>query len=81
VQAEATYKVQVAWVRRREDADAAVTWLKAKGYDAYVFVPPGGDDSGGFRVRIGAFKDKRQANVLAERLSREQKRYKPWVTR
>jgi cell division septation protein DedD len=81
VQAEATYKVQVAWVRRREDAEAAVSWLKAKGYDAYVFVPPGNDNSGGFRVRIGSFNDKRQANMLAERLSREQKRYKPWVTR
>ncbi len=33
------YTVQVAAVKRREEADAIVKRLKAKGYDAYVFVP------------------------------------------
>jgi hypothetical protein len=44
-------------------------------------VPEGSEGRGGFRVRIGAYKDKRQADLLAERLLREEKRYKPWVTR
>ena len=78
--APAPYTVQVAAVRRRDEADAIVKRLKAKGYDAYVFVPDG-DSLGVFRVRIGAFKDRRQADVIAERLLREDKRYKPWVTR
>jgi cell division septation protein DedD len=77
----APWTVQLAAVKRREEADAIVARLKAKGYDAFVFVPDGGNPSGGFRVRIGAYKDKRQANALAERLLREEKRYKPWVTR
>jgi cell division septation protein DedD len=77
---EALYTVQVAAVRRRDEADAIVKRLKTKGYDAYVFVPEG-DQLGVFRVRIGSFKDKRQADQLAERLLREDKRYKPWVTR
>jgi cell division septation protein DedD len=77
----ALWTVQLAAVKRREEADAIVTRLKTKGYDAYVFVPDGGDAVGGFRVRIGSFKDKRQANALAESLLREEKRYKPWVTR
>jgi cell division septation protein DedD len=77
----ALWTVQLAAVNRRAEADAIVTRLKAKGYDAYVFVPDAGDAVGGFRVRIGSFKDKRQANALAERLLREEKRYKPWVTR
>jgi cell division septation protein DedD len=68
-------------VKRRDEADAIVKRLKAKGYDAYVFVPEGGDNLGVFRVRVGSFKDKRQADLLAERLLREEKRYKPWVTR
>jgi len=68
-------------VKRRDEADAIVKRLKSKGYEAYVFVPEGGDSLGVFRVRIGAFKDRRQADLLAERLLREEKRYKPWVTR
>jgi cell division septation protein DedD len=79
--AAAPYTVQVAAVKRRDEADAIVKRLKAKGYDAYVFVPEGGDNLGVFRVRVGSFKDKRQADLLAERLLREEKRYKPWVTR
>ena len=79
--ASAPWTVQLAAVKRREEADAIVTRLKAKGYDAFVFVPDGGDPVGGFRVRIGAYKDKRQAIALAERLLSEEKRYKPWVTR
>jgi cell division septation protein DedD len=79
--AAAPYTVQVAAVKSRSEAEAIAQQLKAKGYDAYVFVPDGGDRLGVFRVRIGAFKDKRQADVLAERLLRQDKRYKPWVTR
>ena len=79
--AAAPYTVQVAAVKRRDEADAIVKRLKSKGYDAYVFVPEGGDSLGVFRVRMGSFKDRRQAEMLAERLLREDKRYKPWVTR
>jgi cell division septation protein DedD len=75
------YTVQIAAVKKRPEADAIVKQLKAKGYDAYVFVPEGGDRLGVFRVRVGAFKDKQQADVLAQRIKREEKRYKPWVTR
>ena len=78
--ADAPYTVQVAAVKRRDEAEAIVKRLKANGYDAYVFVPEG-DQLGVFRVRIGAFKDKRQADQLAERLLSKDKRYTPWVTR
>jgi DedD protein len=79
--APARYTVQVAAVKHRDEADDIAKRLKTKGYDAYVFVPEDGSDSGVFRVRIGSFTDKRQAELLAERLLREEKRYKPWVTR
>lgn len=75
------YTVQITAVKSREEADAVVRHLKAKGYDAFVVVPEAGDRLGVFRVRVGSFKDKRQADILAQRLLSEEKRYKPWVTR
>ncbi|MFO7694731.1 MAG: SPOR domain-containing protein [Vicinamibacterales bacterium] len=75
------YTVQVAAVSRREEADGIVKHLKTKRYDAYVVAPGPGDTPAVFRVRIGSFKDKRRADMLAEQLLREDKRYKPWVTR
>ncbi len=75
------YTVQVAAVSGRDEADGIVKRLKAKRYDAYAVAPEPGDRPAVFRVRIGSFKDKRQADMLAERLLREDKRYKPWVTR
>ncbi len=78
--AEARYTVQVAAVTRRDEADAIVKRLKAKAFEAFVLVPDDGDPRGKFRVRIGSFKNKREADVLAERLLREDKRFKPWVT-
>ena len=77
----APYTVQVAAVRSRGEADGIVKQLKTKGYDAYVFAPDGAARPDVFRVRIGSYKDKRQADMLAERLLREEKRYKPWITR
>jgi len=78
--AEARYTVQVAAVTRRDEAEAIVKRLKAKAFEAFVLVPDDGDTRGKFRVRIGSFNNKREADMLAERLLREDKRYKPWVT-
>lgn len=79
--ASPNYTVQLASLNNRGEADAIVARLKAKGYDAYVLERGGGDTRGKYRVRIGSFKNKRQAELLAERLLREEKRYTPWVTR
>jgi len=76
-----SYTVQVAAVRSRTEADAIVRQLKTKGFDARVLAPGARDNPAVFRVRIGSFKDKRAADALAERLLRQEKRYKPWVTR
>lgn len=74
------YAVQVAAVKKRAEADQIVRRLKAKGYEAYVFVPDGGDRLGVFRVRIGSYRNRRDAEAVARRLEREEQ-YKPWVTR
>ena len=73
------YAVQVAAVNVRTDADAIAKRLASKGYSAYVEVPPNGTGTV-FRVRIGTFKTRREADVVAARLQKEEQ-IKPWVTR
>lgn len=72
------YAVQVAAVRQRGEADPFVKRLSAKGYDVYVEAPKGSQKM--FRVRIGSFKTRREAQALANKLQKEEK-LKPWVTR
>jgi cell division septation protein DedD len=59
--------VQVAAFKSRENADRQVSRLKAKGYAATVLADPGSL----FRVRIGPFQERTEANLTAERLQRE----------
>jgi cell division septation protein DedD len=69
----------VAAVNVRSDADAIVKHLASKGYAAYVQVPPNGTGTV-FRVRVGAFKTRHEADLIAARLQKEEQ-IKPWVTR
>jgi len=73
------YAVQVAAVNARGDADAIAKRFSSKGYTAYVEVPPNGTGTV-FRVRIGTFKTKREAETIAAKLQKEEQ-IKPWVTR
>ena len=61
--------VQVAAFKSKENADRQVSQLKAKGYAATVLADPGSL----FRVRIGPFQERSEANSTAERLQREDK--------
>jgi len=74
------FTIQIAAVRSRGEAQSIVGRLIKKGYPAYVFVPPGGDRTGGFRVRVGSFKSRAEAEPTASRLQKEE-HYKPWITR
>jgi len=73
------YAVQVAAVNARNDADVIAKRFSSKGYSAYVEVPPNGMGTV-FRVRIGTFKTKREAETIAAKLQKEEQ-IKPWVTR
>jgi cell division septation protein DedD len=70
--------VQVAAVNARPDAEAIVRRLSAKGYAAYIEVPK--SNASVFRVRVGTFRTRREAQSMADRLRKEEK-FKPWVTR
>ena len=63
----------------RSDAEAIAKRLSNKGYSAYVVAPPDGTPSV-FRVRVGKFPTKREAETIAAKLQREEQ-FKPWVTR
>ena len=73
------YAVQIAALNVRSDAEAIAKRLSNKGYSAYVVAPPDGTPSV-FRVRVGKFPTKREAETIAAKLQKEEQ-FKPWVTR
>lgn len=70
------YVVQVAATRSRNEADTIARRLAAKGYP--TFVTTGGANM--FRVRVGKYPDRRQAESIAQKLQKEEQ-FKPWITR
>jgi cell division septation protein DedD len=73
------FTVQVAAVQERSEADTIARRLTTKGYDAYVTAPAPGAPRV-FRVRVGRFRDRREAESAAARLEKEE-HFKPWITR
>ena len=72
------FAVQVAAVNARSEADTIVKRLAGKGYPAYVEVPKGSAST--FRVRVGTYVTRHEAQDIADKLKNEEK-FKPWVTR
>ena len=72
------YAVQVAAVNVRGEAEEIVRRLSGKGYSAYVESPR--NNPSVFRVRVGTFRTRREAQTIADKLQKEEK-FKPWVTR
>jgi cell division septation protein DedD len=73
------YVVQVAALNIRTEADAIAKRLSSKGYSAYVIPPPTGTPAV-YRVRVGRFGTRREAESVAAKLQREEQ-FKPWITR
>lgn len=73
------YAVQIAAVNARSEADAMAKRLSSKGYSAYVLAPATGTPPV-YRVRVGKFPTKREAETVAAKLQKEEQ-LKPWVTR
>jgi len=73
------FEIQVGALRDRGDADGIVKRLVAKGYPAYV-VPPAKGTPAPYRVRVGKFKERREADTVAAKLQKEEQ-FKPWVVR
>jgi cell division septation protein DedD len=73
------FAIQVAALRERTEAEAVVKRLTGKGYAAYVVAPAPGT-AAVYRVRVGKFKERREANSVAARLQKEEQ-FKPWIVR
>jgi cell division septation protein DedD len=73
------FAVQIAALNVRGEAEAIAKRLSSKGYSAYVLVPSNGTPSV-FRVRIGKFPTRHEAETVAAKLKREEQ-FNPWVTR
>jgi cell division septation protein DedD len=72
------FVVQVAATKQRTEADTIAKRLVGKGYPAFVTTPPSGPQM--FRVRVGKYPDRKEADRIATRLQREEQ-FKPWITR
>jgi cell division septation protein DedD len=73
------FAVQIAALKDRGEADAIARRLAGKGYQAYVLSPSGGR-SPVYKVQVGRFKTRQDAERTAARLKKEEQ-YTPWVTR
>lgn len=73
------FAIQVAALRERGEAEVILRRLIAKGYSAYLMPPSGGPQTM-FRVRVGKFAQRADAEKVASRLERDEQ-FKPWITR
>jgi cell division septation protein DedD len=72
------YAVQVAAVPEH-DADTIAKRLSSRGYGVFV-IAPGAAAPALYRVRVGKFKTRREAEAVASKLQKEEQ-FKPWITR
>ena len=72
------FAVQIAALNVRDEAEAIAKRLSSKGYAAYVITPT--DGPAVYRVRVGKFPTRREAESIAAKLRKEEQ-FNPWVTR
>jgi DedD protein len=73
------FAIQLAALGKREEAEVIVRRLAGKGYSAYLMAPATGAPPV-YRVRVGKFKDRREAESISSRLQKEEQ-FKPWIVR
>lgn len=72
------WAVQVQAVTAKSEADAIAKRLVAKGYPAFVM--PTGTTPVRYRIRVGKYPNKRDADAIGAKLKKEEQ-FNPWVTR
>jgi DedD protein len=76
---EQGFSIQIAALGERTDADTLAKGLSSKGYTAYVLPPASGAPTV-FRVRVGKFNSRQEAESIAAKLKKEE-HFNPWITR
>lgn len=72
--------VQLVALRDRAAAGSIVQRLASKGYPAFVVNPAAGAPAPVFKVQVGRYNDRREAEQVARRLEKEEQ-FKPWISR
>lgn len=74
------FAVQVMAVTTRTEADTIAKGLAAKGYPTFVTTTGAAAGTISYRVRVGKYDTRREADAVSARLQKEEQ-FKPWVTR
>jgi cell division protein FtsN len=74
------YVVQVAAPQDRQAAETLAKQLIAKGYPAFVMDPMKGAPKQLYRVRVGKYKNRKEAEEVASRLEKVEG-FAPWIAR
>jgi DedD protein len=75
------FAVQVAAYRDRGEADSMAKRLSDKGYPAFVLAPVRGTATAYFRVRVGKYKTRKDAEAVEVRLQTAEKLPNAWIAR
>ena len=74
------WAVQVVSLRDRTQATKIVQRLGGKGYPAYLVAPAAGAPAPVYKVQVGRYDDRQEAQRISERLKKEEQ-FDPWIIR
>jgi DedD protein len=72
--------VQLVAIKDRAAATKIVDRLKGKGYPAFLVSPAAGSPASVFKVQVGRYAERSEAERVADRLKKEE-RFQPWIQR
>jgi cell division septation protein DedD len=75
-----TWAVQVVALTDRAAANAVVQRLVGKGYNAFLVSPQPGAPVQNYKVQVGRYNDRAEAEQIKNRLKKEEQ-FEPWILR
>jgi cell division septation protein DedD len=75
-----TWVVQVIATRDQSVASAVVKRLTDKGYPAFLLNPAAGSAQPFYKVHVGRYNDRREAEQMSLRIKKEEQ-FQPWISR
>jgi DedD protein len=75
-----SWVVQIVALRDRQTANSIVSRLTGKGYPAFLVDPAAGAPAPVFKVQVGRYADRDEAEQVRRRLEKEEQ-FKPWISR
>jgi cell division septation protein DedD len=75
-----TWVVQVIATRDASVATSVVTRLAGKGYPAFIVNPAAGAAQPFFKVHVGRYTERREAEQISARIRKEEQ-FQPWISR